>query len=146
MEAKAAATGSLPSRRLGFARVKPGASALALERTPSVYISVISSAPPVTVNFSRGPVSTGTPLVDVGRALTSSVLDLVLVTESVSALSLTDTFTVQDNKIFLGVLRVLLQSSRAFLWYQKGLSGLLPLVLVPCICFRKTLLVFPKSN
>ena len=46
--AEAAATGSLPSRRLRFARVKPGASALALGRAPSVHISLISSGPLVT--------------------------------------------------------------------------------------------------
>ena len=43
MEAKAAVAGSLLSRRLLFARVKPGTSALG--RTPSVYISVFSSVP-----------------------------------------------------------------------------------------------------
>ena len=40
MEAKAAATGSLPSSRLTFARVTPGTSAL--EPTPSVYIFLYS--------------------------------------------------------------------------------------------------------
>ena len=44
LEAKAASTGSLPSRRLRFARVKQDTSALALGQTPSVYISVIYSA------------------------------------------------------------------------------------------------------
>ena len=97
METKAAATGSLPSRRLRFARVKTGASALALGRTPSVYISAISSARLVTASSPRGPVSTGTPLVDRGPALTSSVLDLVLVIGSFLALSATDIFTVKET-------------------------------------------------
>ena len=51
--AKAAATGSLPSRRLTFACVKPGASAVALGQAPSIYISVIFSAPPVTASSPR---------------------------------------------------------------------------------------------
>ena len=97
MEPKAAATGSLPSRRLRFARVKPGASTLALGRTSSVCISVISSALLVTTSSPRGPLSTGTPLVDVRRALTSSVLDLVLVIGTGLALSVTDIFTVQET-------------------------------------------------
>ena len=97
MEAKAAATRSLPSRRLRFARVKPGASALALGRTPSVYISVISSAPLDSACSPRGPVSTGTPLVDEGRTVTSSVFDLVLVIGTVLALSVTDICAVQET-------------------------------------------------
>ena len=100
-EAKAAATRSLPSRRLRFAHIKPGASALALGRTPSVYISVISSAALVAAGSPRGPVSTGTPLVDVGRALRSSVLDLVLVIGTFLALSVTDIFTVQQTSFSL---------------------------------------------
>ena len=100
MEAKAAATGSLPSRRLRFARLKPGASAIALRWAPSVYISLTSSAPLVTANSSRGPVSTGTPLVDEGRTLTTSVLDLVLVIGTVLAPSVTDIFTLQDTSFY----------------------------------------------
>ena len=95
--AKAAATGSLPSRRLRFARVKPGTSALAPRRAPSVYISLICSAPLVTASSPRGPVSTGTLLADEGRTFTTSVLDLVLVIGTVLALGVTDIFTVQDT-------------------------------------------------
>ena len=51
-EAKPAATGSLPSRRLRFARVKPGASALALGRAPSVYISFDFFRPSCYCKFS----------------------------------------------------------------------------------------------
>ena len=96
-KAKAAATGSLPSRRLRFTRVKPGASALAPRRAPSVYISLISSTPLVTASSPIRPVSTGTPLVDEGRTFTTSVLDLVLVIGTVLALRVTDIFTVQDR-------------------------------------------------
>ena len=66
MEDKAAATGSLPSRRLRFARVKPGTSALG--RTHSVYIFVFSSAPLDSACSPRGPVSRGTQPVDEGTA------------------------------------------------------------------------------
>ena len=93
-EAKTAATGSLPLIRLRFARVKPGALALALGLPPSVYISMISSTPLVSASSRRGPVSTGTPLVDEGRTLTTSDLGLVLVTGTVLALRVTDIFTV----------------------------------------------------
>ena len=97
MEAEAAATGSVPLRRLRFAPVKPGASALALGRTPSVHISVSPSSPPDSASSTRGAVSRGTPLVDEGPALTSSVFDLVLVIGTVLALSVTDIFTVQKT-------------------------------------------------
>ena len=144
-ETAAAATGSLPSRSLRFARVKPGASALALGRTPSVYISVISSAPPVTASSPTGPVSRGTSLVDVARALTSSVLDLVLVIGTVLALSVTDLFTVQETSFSW------CPSCSALVFWDLPLlpekaSGLLTLVLVPCICFRKRLLIFHNSK
>ena len=100
-EAKAAATGCLRSRRLRFARIiKPGASALALGRARSVYISLISAAPLVTASSSRGPVLRGTPLVDEGRAVTSPVFDLVLVIGTVLALSVTDILTVQDTSFY----------------------------------------------
>ena len=101
MEAKAAATGSLPSRRLRFAHVKPRTSALALAQTLSVYIPVTSSAPLVTASSPRGPLSTGTPLVDKGRSLRSSVFDLVLVIGTVWALSVTDISTVQEASFLL---------------------------------------------
>ena len=95
MEIKAAATGSLPARRPRFARVKTGTSTLG--RTPSVYISVISSFPLDSACSPRGPVSRGTPLVDEGPALTSPVFDLVLVIGIVLALSVTDILTVQET-------------------------------------------------
>ena len=100
-KAKAAATGSLPLRRLRFARVKPGARVLALGRAPSVYIPLIFSAPLVTASSPRGPVSTCTAVVDEGRTLTTSVSDLVLVIGTVLALRVTDIFTVQDTGFLL---------------------------------------------
>ena len=99
-EGKAAAIGSLPSRRLRSARVMPGASALALGRAPSPYLFLISSAPLVTASSPRGPVSTGTLPVDEGRTLTTSLLDLVLVIGTVLALRVTDIFTVQDTSFY----------------------------------------------
>ena len=95
MEGKGAATESLPSRRLRFARVKPGTSALG--QTPSVHISVISSAPPDFACSPRGPVSRDTALVDEGSALTSPAFNLVLVISTVLTLSVTDIFTVQET-------------------------------------------------
>ena len=42
----------------------------------------------------------GTPLVDEGRTLTTSVLDLVLVIGTVLALSVTDVFIVQGTSFY----------------------------------------------
>ena len=92
-EAKAVATGSLSSRRVRFARIKPGT--LAPGRTSSVYIFVFSSAPLGSACPPRGPVSRGTPLVDEGPAFTSSVFDLVPVIGTVLA----DISTVQNTSV-----------------------------------------------
>ena len=98
-EAQAAAKESLSSRRLRFPCVRPGTSAP--ERTPSVYISVFSSAPLGSACCPRRPVSRSTPLVDEGPVLTSPVFDLVLVIGTVLALSLTDICTVLDTSVSL---------------------------------------------
>ena len=133
-EAKASATGCLSSRRLTFACVKPGTSAPG--QTSSILISVFSSAPLGSACSPKGPVSRGPPLVDEGPVLTSSVFDLVLVTTTGLALNVTDISTVQDTRL-LGVLPVLLQSSRAFLCYQKRFLD------YPHLCL---FLVFVKEN
>ena len=137
--------GSLPPRRLRFARVKPGAGALELGRTPSVYVSVISSVPLLTASSPRRPVSTGTPLVDVGRALTSSVFDLVLLIGTVLALSVTDIFTVQETS-FSWCFSCSALVFQGLPLLPEKVFGLLTLVLVACICFRKPLLIFHDSK
>ena len=133
-EAKAAATGSLPSKRLRFARVKSGASALALGRAPSIYISVLSSAPLVTASSPRGPVSTGTGLVDEGRTLTTSVLDLVLVTGTALALRVTDIFAVQNTSFWWCCSSLLGPSSatRKGFWFAPTCVCSLYMLLIPC--------------
>ena len=143
MKAKAATTGSSPSRRLRLARVKQGASALAFTRTSSVYISAISSAPLDSACSPRGPESRGTALLDEGRALTSLVFGLMLVIRTVWALSVTDIFIVQETSVsWCSSCSALVFQGVALL--SEEVSGLLTLVLVPCICFRKTLVIFPK--
>ena len=105
-----------------------------------LYISLC-----VTANSPGGPVSTGTPLVHVGRALTSSVSDLVLVNATVLSLSVTDIFTVQETSFSWFSMCSALVFQGLSLLPEKA-SGLLTLVLVPCICFRKHLLSFHNSN
>ena len=125
--------------------MKPVPSALALWWASSVYISLLSSAPLVIASSPRRPVSTGTPLVDEGRSLTTSVLDLVLVTGTVAALRVTDIFTFPNTSFRWCSSSSALVLQGPPLLPEKGFWFALT-----CVCslymLLKTLMRFHKSN
>ena len=78
----------------------------------------------------------GTPVVDEGRSVTSSVFELALVISTGLGLSVTDISTVQGTSFswcssFSALVPLCLPLLR------ENVSGLLTLMLVPCICFGK---------